>query len=198
MNPMEMPVSGQKQQERDALEPSTEVPEIAYLGLGSSVGDRWQHLRNALNALQHSNDEMTVEAVSPVYESPHLGLNLGDESRYPPHLNCVAKVVTTLAPSKVLAHIRSVETAGKRQRTERWGPRTIDIDLLLYGDRVIETPDLTVPHPGLTQRAFVILPLGDLNPDLRLPNGELIRELAELNSIRTQRIERVATHELLF
>ena len=109
----------------------------AYLGLGSSLGRRAETLTNALTALERGDrvgngGVMQVVAVSPVYESPHLGLQPGDETRYPAHLNLVAQVETTLTEWELLAHIHAVETELGRQRTVRWGPRTIDIDILLY------------------------------------------------------------------
>ena len=117
-------------------------------------------------------------AVSPVYESPHLGLQPGDEQRYPAHLNCVAAVETTLTPSELLQWMQAIEAWGHRQRTERWGPRTIDIDLLLYDDLVMQTDELTIPHPDMKARAFALKPLFDLVPDLVFPDGQPLRGTA--------------------
>lgn len=170
---------------------------VAYLGLGASLGDRLGNLRDALRRLQEFGPGVRVTAVSPVYESPHLGLEPGDENRFPPHLNCVAQIETTLAPEALLERIQAVEAAGKRQRDRRWGPRTIDVDILLYGDRVVQTEDLRIPHPRMEERAFVVYPLADLAPDLRLPHGRTPAELRNAESLRSQRIERVPTDELL-
>jgi len=163
----------------------------AYLGLGSSVGDRMAHLRDALSRLESFGSGVQVTAVSPVYQTPHLGLNPGDETRYPPHLNITARIETDLSPEDLLRRIHAVEAAGGRQRTERWGPRTIDIDILLYGDREIQTPTLTLPHPGIAERAFVVVPLADLAPDLHLPDGRPLEVLRSSAAIRSQSIERL-------
>ncbi len=163
----------------------------AYLGLGSSLGDRAAHLREALHRLESADGEVKVCAVSPVYETPHIGLQVGDETKYPPHLNLVARIETSLSPQALLERIHEVEARGGRERTERWGPRTIDIDMLLYGGQEIRTAELTVPHPGIAVRAFVVLPLADLAPDLRLPDGRSVAELRASQPIRSQRIERV-------
>jgi 2-amino-4-hydroxy-6-hydroxymethyldihydropteridine diphosphokinase len=162
----------------------------AYLGLGSSVGDRQAHLRAALQRLETFGPDLRVAAISPVYQTPHLGLKPGDETRYPPHLNLAAQIETDLSPDALLQRIHAVEAAGGRQRTERWGPRTIDIDILLYGDTEVQTPALTLPHPGIAERAFVVVPLADLAPDLRLPDGRSMETLRSSASIRSQSIER--------
>lgn len=170
--------------------------QIAFLGLGSSLGDRLEHLREALRRLESLGPGVRVTAISPVYESPHLGLHPGDAERYPAHLNCVVQIETTLAPEALLRRVQAVEAAGKRERSQRWGPRTIDVDMLLYGDRTLRTDALTLPHPGLAERAFVVCPLADLAPDLRLPNGRKVADLLQSDSLRAQRIERIAGDEL--
>ena len=159
----------------------------AYIGLGSSVGDRMANLREALQRL--NTQAVRVLAVSPVYQSPHLGLHPGDSEKYPAHLNCAARLETTLTPEDLLSHIQAVENAGGRQRTERWGPRTIDIDILLHGDVTQSTSALALPHPGLPHRAFVLRPLADLAPTLRLPDGRAIADLLALPEIRAQILE---------
>ncbi len=163
----------------------------SYLGFGSSLGDRWAHLRDALRRMETFGPGLQVTAVSPVYQTPHLGLKPGDDTRYPPHLNLVARIETDLTPDDLLQRIQAVETAGGRQRAERWGPRTIDIDILLYGDTEFRTQALILPHPGLAERAFVVVPLADLAPDLRLPDGRSVAELRVSAPIRSQSIERV-------
>jgi 2-amino-4-hydroxy-6-hydroxymethyldihydropteridine diphosphokinase len=163
----------------------------AYLGMGSSLGDRPAHLREALSRLDTFGSGLRVAAISPVYQTPHLGLKSGDETRYPPHLNLVARIETDLSSEDLLQRIHAVEAAGGRQRTERWGPRTIDIDILLYGDTEVQTPALTLPHPGIAERAFVVVPLADLAPDLHLPDGRSVEALRTSARIRSQSIERV-------
>jgi 2-amino-4-hydroxy-6-hydroxymethyldihydropteridine diphosphokinase len=162
---------------------------VAFLGMGASLGDRAASLRAAVERLR-SNPEIYALRSSPVYESPHLGLNAGDEHRFPAHLNCVLIIETTLAPEPLLDALIDVEVAGGRTRRERWGPRTIDIDLLLYGDFEIRTERLTVPHPGIASRAFVLRPLADLAPDLLLPDGTAIADLLQSDQVRAQRIWR--------
>jgi 2-amino-4-hydroxy-6-hydroxymethyldihydropteridine diphosphokinase len=126
-----------------------------------------------------------------------MGLQPGDELRYPPHLNCVAKIRTNLPPEELLTVIQSVEDAGARQRTERWGPRTIDMDILLYGHETRDTEILTIPHPGLTERAFVVIPLLDIAPELILPDGVPLRDVVAQDTIQRQPLKRVEDDELL-
>ena len=161
-----------------------------YLGLGSSLSDRAANLRDALARLQ--SPDFRIVAVSSLYESPHLGLKPTDAERYPAHLNCAAKAETTLAPLEVLARIREAEDAGGRQRSERWGPRTIDIDLLLYDNLTLQSEELIVPHPGLLDRAFVLRPLAELAPDLVLPDGAAIAQRLNAPEIAGQALERKA------
>ena len=158
-----------------------------YLGLGSSLGNRAANLRDALNRLDAP--DFRIGAVSSFYESPHLGLKREDAERYPAHLNCAAKAETSLAPPEVLQRIRDAENAGGRQRMEHWGPRTIDIDLLLYADLTLQSDELTLPHPGLMERAFVLRPLAEIAPDLRLPNGAAILERLNAPEIAGQPLE---------
>jgi 2-amino-4-hydroxy-6-hydroxymethyldihydropteridine diphosphokinase len=163
--------------------------ETAYLGLGASLGDRLSRLQEAVDRLQGDGTDLEVVQVSPVYESPHLGIDPGDERRYPPHLNAVLQVRTSLSPLELLERAQAVEEAGGRQRELRWGPRTIDVDLLLYAHRIVHTERLTLPHPELARRAFVVTPLLDLAPALRLPDGTSLATLAQAETIRAQKIE---------
>lgn len=165
--------------------------------MGSSLGRRAETLAQAVDALERrggsgKSEKVRVVAVSPVYESPHMGLEPGDESRYPAHLNLVAQIETTLAPVELLAHIQAVETRLGRQRTVRWGPRTIDIDILLYDGLTFQADVLTLPHPGIARRAFVAVPLADIAPNLRLPSGQIARELAVSEPMRVQTTARYA------
>lgn len=128
----------------------------AFLALGSNLGDRWAHLRQAVEALPD------VVAVSPVYETDPVG---GPEGQAP-YLNCVVELQTDRTPRQLLAVCRELEAAAGRVRTERWGPRTLDVDVLLVGDARVDDHDLTVPHPRMGERPFVLVPLHDLAPDL--------------------------------
>ena len=174
-----------------------EALQSAYLGLGSSLGDRMANLRDALWLLHCPEQGTRVTAISSVYETPHMGLQPGDETRYPPHLNCVAHLLTTLTPLDLLGRVQAIEAEGLRQREQRWGPRTIDIDILVYSNVSLVTPELTLPHPGLSSRVFVLRPLMDVAPDLVLPDGQTVRTLLQSEMIRAQPIKRVETDELL-
>lgn len=169
--------------------PQRAVPSL--LGLGASLGDRLENLRAALKRLEERG--LRVQAVSPVYESPHLGLNRGDEDRYPAHLNIAAEVETYLSPEALLDLVQSVEAEGGRQRLERWGPRTIDIDILDYGGQQIQSDRLTLPHPGIAKRAFVAVPLLDIRPDFQLPDGSHLRDQLTSGTLCAQVIKRIDT-----
>lgn len=137
-----------------------------YVGLGSNIGDRARYLRSAVQALAARG--LPAAAVSSVYESDPLG------PPQPDYLNAVVAVDSALPPGELLGIFRAVEEQLGRRHRERWGPREIDVDLLLYGDEVVASDDLVVPHPGLTQRPFVVAPLLEIAPDLTLPSGEAL------------------------
>jgi len=152
----------------------------AFVGLGANLGDRAGTLRWALERLGSIG---TVAAVSPIYETEPL-----DYLDQPPFLNAVAKVTTRLRPGSVLASMLAIELDAGRQRSIRHGPRTLDLDLLLYDDRVMATPDLMLPHPRMHQRAFVLVPLADLVPNLTVPGtgatvAELLGQLESLSGV---------------
>jgi 2-amino-4-hydroxy-6-hydroxymethyldihydropteridine diphosphokinase len=140
----------------------------AYLGLGSNLGDRAAHLQDAVDGLA-ATDGITVIAISPVYETKPVG---GPEQ--PDYLNGVVAVDTDLTPRQLLDVAQRLESEAERQRGERWGPRTLDVDVLLVGDEHVDEPDLIVPHPRLFERPFVMVPLADLDPMLApwVPPGE--------------------------
>jgi 2-amino-4-hydroxy-6-hydroxymethyldihydropteridine diphosphokinase len=131
----------------------------AYLGIGSNLGDRAAFLQGAVDGLGAA-DGVAVVAVSRVYETVPVG-----GPPQPDYLNAVVAVDTTLPPRGLLELARRLENAAGRERRERWGPRTLDIDVLIVGDERIDEPDLIVPHPRLRDRHFVLLPLRDLDPD---------------------------------
>lgn len=128
----------------------------AFLALGSNLGDRLALLQAAVSSLPD------VVAVSPVYETEPVG-GPGGQGRY---LNAVVELDTALRPYELLSAARAAEAAAGRVRVERWGPRTLDVDVLLVGDEVVDEPDLTVPHPRMWERGFVLVPLADLAPEL--------------------------------
>jgi 2-amino-4-hydroxy-6-hydroxymethyldihydropteridine diphosphokinase len=134
----------------------------AYVGLGSNLGDRAAYLLLGLSALSRLPKTHLLR-LSPIYETDPVG------PPQPPYLNMVAELETELSPKGLLAEMLRVEKALGRERRERWGPRTLDLDLLLYGDLVLEEEGLSVPHPRLHERAFVLVPLLDLLPEGRHP-----------------------------
>ncbi len=127
----------------------------AFLGLGSNLGDRRRILAGAVDVMPD------LVAVSPVYETDPVG---GPDQG--PYLNCVVELDTALGPWDLLAVARQAEEAAGRVRVERWGPRTLDVDVLLVGDLTVDDEELTVPHPRMWARAFVLVPLADLAPDV--------------------------------
>ena len=131
-------------------------PRRVFLGLGSNVGDRWRLLREAVASLPD------VVAVSPVYETDPVGGPAGQG----PYLNCVVELSTTLAPRQLLGICHRLETAADRVRHERWGPRTLDIDILYVDGVTLDDADLEIPHPRMRERRFVLEPLRDLAPEL--------------------------------
>ncbi len=142
----------------------------ATLGLGSNVGDRLENLRRAVELLSQS-PEIRVIRSSRVYETKPIG------PMQPDFLNAVVQIETTKPPRALLDACQAVEDMMGRVRAERWGPRVIDVDVLTYGREVIEEPDLMIPHPRMHERAFVIVPLLEVDPDPPLPGGRQAGEL---------------------
>lgn len=141
-----------------------------YLALGSNLGDRRANLQSALQALPPA---VLVRRASPVYETPPWGL-----TEQPAFLNMVVEAETGLPPLDLLSHLKRLETQLGRLPAVRYGPRLIDIDILFYDDLVLDSPGLTIPHPRLHERAFVLVPLADLAPDLVHPRlGQTLRDL---------------------
>ena len=159
---------------------------LGYLGLGSNVGDREAHLRGAVEGLREHG--VAVEAVSSLYETEPVG-EITDQ---PDFLNAAVRVRTALEPEALLDLSKAIEAEhGRVFGGPRHGPRPIDIDLLLIGDIEMSTERLTLPHPEVTSRRFVLLPLLELDPELRLPDGTgLQAALEELGE--SQSVERVS------
>jgi 2-amino-4-hydroxy-6-hydroxymethyldihydropteridine diphosphokinase len=142
----------------------TEPPSVrAFVGLGSNLGDRWAHLRRAVDQLRAGN-RAPVTAVSSVYETEPMG---GPDDQGP-YLNLVVELAVAPGadPYRLLEECRRLEAAAGRVRATRWGPRTLDADVLWIDGVAIEDPDLTVPHPRWRDRRFVLAPLRELAPDL--------------------------------
>jgi len=144
-----------------------------YLGLGSNLGDRRASLDAAVESLR-ANPAVRVLAVSGFIETAPVGGPPGQG----PYLNGAAAIETDLAPVALLAELRRIERALGRREGPRWGPRPVDLDILLYDSLVLATPDLTLPHPRLRERRFVLEPLAAIAPDARDPvTGLTVREL---------------------
>jgi 2-amino-4-hydroxy-6-hydroxymethyldihydropteridine diphosphokinase len=152
-----------------------------YLGLGSNLGDRAAHIKKALQWLE---SQVELTAVSPIYETEPLGIK-----EQPWFLNAVCAGQTALTPQALLEFVKGIEKRMGRTQTIRFGPRPIDIDILFYDDLVLETPTLQLPHPRLTRRAFVLVPLTQIAPRLVHPlSGRTIQEIlahaGELEEVR--------------
>jgi len=148
------------------------MPNLVYLSLGSNIGDRETHLRDAIAQLAA---EGRVVAVSSFYETEPVEVT--DQAWF---LNCAVALETTDTPEQLMAALLRIEREMGRQRVQRKGPRTIDLDILLFGDEIIESPDLTIPHPAMHQRRFVLAPLAEIAPEVRHPIlKKKIRELLD-------------------
>jgi 2-amino-4-hydroxy-6-hydroxymethyldihydropteridine diphosphokinase len=141
--------------------------------MGSNLGDREGTLRRAVELLE-AEPEIRVAAVSSLRETEPVGYE--DQPRF---LNGACAVETQLEPHELLARLLAIETALGRTRdgVPRYGPRTVDLDLLLYGQETVDEPDLTVPHPRLAERRFVLEPLAELDPGMTLPDGRRVADL---------------------
>lgn len=140
-----------------------------FLGIGGNLGDRRAIMREAVVRLRDVLDEIRV---SSLYESEAWGV-----TDQPAFLNAVVRGTTERQPLELLDRIQAIEDAMGRVRTLRWGPRVIDIDILLYGQDIVDHERLQIPHPYLSQRSFVLRPLADLAAGLTLPDGSLVGEL---------------------
>jgi 2-amino-4-hydroxy-6-hydroxymethyldihydropteridine diphosphokinase len=146
----------------------------AFVGIGSNLDQPRQHVTRAFVDLEETPEIQTVRA-SRIYRGPPMG-----PQHQPDFFNAVAAVDTTLTAVELLAVLQDIEMRHGRVRDgEHWGPRTLDLDLLLYGDQVVSEPNLVVPHPGLYTRAFVLYPLYDVAPELRFPDGRVLKDTLE-------------------
>jgi len=157
---------------------------LAHVGLGANLGDARAALDAALQALAGLPRTQLLRC-SSIYRSAPI------DSSGPDYLNAVAELQTTLAPLELLRHLQAIELGQGRERPYRNAPRTLDLDLLLHDALVLDSPELTLPHPRLHERAFVLLPLAELAPQLQVPGRGPVAALLE--EVRDQRIERLAT-----
>jgi dihydroneopterin aldolase/2-amino-4-hydroxy-6-hydroxymethyldihydropteridine diphosphokinase len=145
---------------------------ISYIGIGSNIGDKKTTINQAI-ALIDATSGVKVTKVAPFYQTAPVGYTEQDW-----FLNTVIEVETTISPLELLHTLLNIESQMGRVRTIHWGPRTIDLDLLTYGNKVLNTRELTLPHPRMTERAFVMVPLADINGDLLIAGGKTALDLA--------------------
>jgi 2-amino-4-hydroxy-6-hydroxymethyldihydropteridine diphosphokinase len=160
------------------------VSKKVYLGLGSNLGERGGNLRKALSVLDET-DGITLRSASSCYETEPVGPVTGQDDFY----NAAVEIETTLNPQELLTRIKSVERELGRVSGERWGPRVIDIDILLWNNDVLQEEGLTVPHPEMTTRAFVLTPLAEIardvvHPVARKSVAELASQLDDAHRVR--------------
>lgn len=144
---------------------------IAFLGLGSNLASPHRQLIQAIDYIKRQ-PEINIIDLSPIYHSKAMG-----NSAYPNYYNIAMKISTRLSPRQLLKQCQSIEHQFKRIRKKRWGPRTLDIDILLYGNKTIKTHELEIPHYQLTKRDFVIIPLLAIEPALQLPDGQQLSQI---------------------
>lgn len=144
------------------------MQQISYLSLGSNQGERQEHLENALQELEEKSS-ISIIAISSIYETDPVGV-----TDQPSFLNMVVKLQTSLDPLDLLNVTQTIERSGGRKQKGTWGPRTIDLDILLFNNENIQLESLKIPHPRMLERSFVLIPLKELEPNLRLVDGRSI------------------------
>ena len=151
-------------------------PVTVYLGLGSNIGDKKSYLLKAIRELD-SSDDIRVSNISSFYLTSAYGYE--EQENF---INTVVQIKTTLTPLQLLNTCQSIEQRNLRTRVFRWGPRTLDIDILLYGHEVIKLKRLTIPHKELLLRDFVVYPLIEIAPRISLPCGNLVKDNAKIST----------------
>jgi 2-amino-4-hydroxy-6-hydroxymethyldihydropteridine diphosphokinase len=174
-DPTVQPVPAAVVQQVDAADTTLHNPQRAVISLGSNLGNRLETLQGAIDALEDTPG-VRVKAVSPVYETEPWGVPADSQ---PSYFNAVVVLKTTLPPASLLERAHAVEEAFNRVRDERWGPRTLDVDIVTYADVVSDDPVLTLPHPRAHERAFVLAPWRDLEPEAQLPGRGPVTELLD-------------------
>jgi 2-amino-4-hydroxy-6-hydroxymethyldihydropteridine diphosphokinase len=151
---------------------------VAYISVGSNLNNPYQQVKSAIGKLKIA-DNIYIETISGWYLSDPVGPK--NQSRY---VNGVIKISTRLSPNQLLKKLHEIEDAHGRIRNVHWGPRTLDLDILLYGSKMMNTKKLTIPHPEMKIRNFVLTPLADIEPDLVLPDGSILSSLLENNQLK--------------
>lgn len=164
-DPTVQPVPASVIEQVDAADTTLSNPQRAVLALGANLGNRLETLQGAIDALEDTPG-VRVREVSPVYETEPWGVDPGSQ---PSYFNAVVVLKTTLPPSSLLERAHAVEEAFHRVRDEHWGPRTLDVDIVAYAEVVSDDPQLTLPHPRAHERAFVLAPWLDVDPEAQLP-----------------------------
>ena len=174
-DPTVQPVPPSVVERVDAADTTLSNPKRAVLSLGSNLGNRLETLQGAIDALEDTPG-VRVKAVSPVYETEPWGVEPGSQ---PSYFNAVVVLKTTLPPSSLLERAHAVEEAFHRVRDERWGARTLDVDIVAYADFIDDDPHLTLPHPRAHERAFVLAPWHDMEPEAQLPGRGAVAALLD-------------------
>ncbi|MER6620382.1 MULTISPECIES: 2-amino-4-hydroxy-6-hydroxymethyldihydropteridine diphosphokinase [unclassified Streptomyces] len=172
-DPTVQPVPASVVERVDAADTTLHNPKRAVVSLGANLGNRLETLQGAVDALEDTPG-IRVKAVSPVYETEPWGVEPGSQ---PSYFNAVVVLKTTLPPSSLLERAHAVEEAFHRVRDERWGPRTLDVDIVSYADLRSDDPRLTLPHPRAHERAFVLAPWHDVDPGAELPGRGPVTDL---------------------
>ncbi|MFD4349162.1 2-amino-4-hydroxy-6-hydroxymethyldihydropteridine diphosphokinase [Streptomyces coelicoflavus] len=172
-DPTVQPVPASVIEQVDAADTTLSNPKRAVIALGANLGNRLETLQGAIDALEDTPG-VRVKGVSPVYETEPWGVAPDSQ---PSYFNAVVIVKTTLPPDSLLERAHAVEEAFHRVRDERWGPRTLDVDIVAYAEVVSDDPRLTLPHPRAHERAFVLAPWLDMDPEAALPGQGSVADL---------------------
>lgn len=172
-DPTVQPVPASVVERVDAADTTLQNPKWAVISIGANLGNRLETLQGAVDALEDTPG-VRVKAVSPVYETEPWGVAPGSQ---PSYFNAVVALKTTLPPDSLLERAHAIEEAFHRVRDERWGPRTLDVDIVAYADVTSDDPHLTLPHPRAHERAFVLAPWHDVDPQAQLPGRGTVADL---------------------
>jgi 2-amino-4-hydroxy-6-hydroxymethyldihydropteridine diphosphokinase len=160
---------------------------LAYIGLGSNLENPLQQIKTAIDDLQSLAD-INIVSVSSLYQSPPMG-----PADQPDYINAVLALETSLNPHQLLDALQSVEQLHGRVRKRHWGERTLDLDILLFGDQILDDERLKIPHPGMHERAFVLYPLAEIAPDIEIPGiGTLQKILPSCPQGDLQQVEQIS------